>query len=266
MQIIYADVLLLENLIIDGLMVMITCVFVGIKPKFNKLLFSALLGSAYALFSTVINLQGLLKIVCQFAVSYIMIKLALSSKDKRIIIRGVMVFYVISFVWCGISVSTCTSYESVKSGRISFFNITVCSFILAFLFYLFKFVFNALLNEKNVYLNIVCGSNNVNVKALIDNGNMAFDNISGKPVIIVRNRIARALIGNTDNIDFDKIKHYKIHNIVVKTVVGEGTLVVFTPDSIYNSKSKCLYNAVIAFLDESEEDFGSYEAIAPIMI
>ena len=102
-MIIYADVIFIENILMNYI-ILYTCAK-GLKIKIRniRLIISSLIGSIYViaiLFSKIDILQG---VFCKILLSLIMIIIAFNPKEEKKGIIYFIMFYVISFVFGGTS-------------------------------------------------------------------------------------------------------------------------------------------------------------------
>ena len=183
-MIIYIDIFLIENTILN-LIVLVSTVYVSkINIRFYKLVILSFIGSIYTIiemyiFSVYYN--SVLKLIIKILVIIVCVILVCKGTLKEKV-KFMFVFFMISFIYSGISYFVIYNFNvfSIKYIGISF----VVSFILC---YIFSKINNNGLNSKNRICNIEVYINNKNLKlqALIDSGNMVKDPVGGRDVIII---------------------------------------------------------------------------------
>lgn len=183
-MIIYIDIFLIENTILN-LIVLVSTVYVSkINIRFYKLVILSFVGSVYTIIEMYVfnsYYNCVLKLVIKILVIIVCITLVCKGTFKEKF-KFMFVFFIISFVYSGISYFIIYNFNifSVKYIGISF----VLSFVLC---YIFSKINNNGLNSKNRICDIEVYINNKNLKlqALIDSGNMVKDPIGGRDVIII---------------------------------------------------------------------------------
>lgn len=183
-MIIYIDIFLIENTILN-LIVLVSTVYVSkINIRFYKLVILSFIGSIYTIIEMYIfslYYNSVLKLIIKILVIIVCVVLVCKGTLKEKV-KFMFVFFMISFIYSGISYFVIYNFNvfSIKYIGISF----VVSFILC---YIFSKINNNGLNSKNRICNIEVYINNKNLKlqALIDSGNMVKDPVGGRDVIII---------------------------------------------------------------------------------
>lgn len=183
-MIIYIDIFLIENTILN-LIVLVSTVYVSkINIRFYKLVILSFIGSIYTIIEMYIfslYYNSVLKLIIKILVIIVCVILVCKGTLKEKV-KFMCVFFMISFIYSGISYFVIYNFNvfSIKYIGISF----VVSFILC---YIFSKINNNGLNSKNRICNIEVYINNKNLKlqALIDSGNMVKDPVGGRDVIII---------------------------------------------------------------------------------
>lgn len=183
-MIIYIDIFLIENTILN-LIVLVSTVYVSkINIRFYKLVILSFIGSIYTIIEMYIfslYYNSVLKLIIKILVIIVCVIFVCKGTLKEKV-KFMFVFFMISFIYSGISYFVIYNFNvfSIKYIGISF----VVSFILC---YIFSKINNNGLNSKNRICNIEVYINNKNLKlqALIDSGNMVKDPVGGRDVIII---------------------------------------------------------------------------------
>ncbi len=204
---IYLDVVLLENLCMNYIILFATGYILKIKMKHWRLLLSSLLGGVYAVVSYLEILPVYSHILTKIMLSVGMVYLAFYAKGIKILLKQIILFYLISFVFggCafallyfikpqdilmknGVYVGTYPLKIAVLGGLIGF--------ILTYI--AFKIVKTKLKKKDMIYqISIKLNNKSLNLKAMLDTGNLLKEPITGMPVIVVEKQELSSIIPMT---------------------------------------------------------------------
>jgi len=99
---VYIDVLVMENIVMNYLILLLTAKFMRHKPSHLRLFLGALAGAAYVV---VLLLMPNLKVYCttlaKFALSLLIVAIAFSPAKPALFIKTLAVFYVSTFIFAG---------------------------------------------------------------------------------------------------------------------------------------------------------------------
>lgn len=212
---IYLDVVLIENLCMNYIILFATGYILKVKRKHIRLMISSLIGGVYSIISYIEIVEIYSNIILKIILSIVMIYIAYCPKSVKNMMKELLFFYLITFVFggCafallyfikpeevfmrnGVLIGTYPIKIAVLGGMIGFI-------ILSLAFYIVKVKFN----KKNVFctIDIFFNGKSITTKALIDTGNMLKDPITNMPVIIVEkekleNIVPINILENLDNI------------------------------------------------------------------
>lgn len=194
-MILYLDVIFFENLCMNHIILYATGIIRKNKMKQTKLLLSSILGSAYAIIIYLKILSFSSNLIMKIILSVSMVWIAFDSKNMKALAKDILMFYVVSFVFGGCSFALIylldPSKVEMKNGVLvgSYpIKVTLIAGIIAFfaIQIAFKITKNKLSVEDMICnVKIYYGNNNINIRTLIDSGNMLKDPVSGVPVIVV---------------------------------------------------------------------------------
>lgn len=102
-MIIYADVIFIENILMNYIILYICAKGLKIKIKNMKLIISSLIGSIYVISILFFKIDILQGIFCKILLSLIMIIIAFNPKKIKKCLIYLAMFYVISFAFGGTS-------------------------------------------------------------------------------------------------------------------------------------------------------------------
>ena len=195
-MIVYADIVFIENLIINYVILYVTTLLKKIKVSYFRILLSAICGSVYAVVSIIVSDNVILSIV--------MILIIYPTKDIRKFLETLAIFYLVSITTGGASIAISYLVNSYKVNTVN--GATIVDFPI--LFSLIGLILGIILikitidnvkskiTQKNIFydVEVFIGNKKTKIKALLDTGNMLKDPISQKPVIIATKRSLKNVI------------------------------------------------------------------------
>lgn len=102
------------------------------------------------------------------------------------------------------------------------------------------------------------GAHHLTLTALIDSGNLLRDPVTGLPVIVISRRAAMRLV----QLPGEGKVVYPFRLLTVRTVSGNGMMIVFHPDSVCLLKNG-LWVRTEALLGVSPEGYDGFQALVP---
>ena len=291
---IYIDVVLIENLIMNYIILLATGVILKNKIKHIRLIIASLIGAIYSILTYVITIKIYSNFFFKLLLSVMIIYVAFNPQNTKNMWKDLLVFYLTSFVFGGAAfaliyivkpqeilmknglfLGTYPLKNVVLAGIIGFIIITVT----------FKIVKNKI-TKKDIYKDVIINMNEkqINIKAMIDTGNMLKDPITGNSVIVVEknilydilpkellNNLDKILGGNLENINEEIKENYikKLRFIPFSSLGKQnGMLVGIKPDFIKikeedgNTK---IQNVIIGIYEKSLTKDGKYQALMGII-
>ena len=194
-MILYADVVFIENLCINYIILLITFKILKKKLKKIRILFASIIGGIYAVLSYINIETGMLSLFIKIIMSILIIKIAFNSKIIKEIIQEIIVFYLVTFglggaifaVLFNIGKNQIVIRNGVVIG-ISSAKILISGIIIGYLIIVKTIkILKKMFRVSSVYGNIRIVMNNkeIELKAMLDTGNLLVEPISKSPVIIV---------------------------------------------------------------------------------
>ncbi len=244
MNVIYADVLVFYNFIIDLFLLYVTAKIIKAVVNF-RIILSALIGAVYSFFS-------LFFIVSLFPVRlfvlYFMIIICFKGRFKEHL-KAMGMFLVVSFILCGVLLSlnlmigkgysVIDGYPIFLSGNI----LLITSVTLTFFFCVtgIKYAIKKYaLSDMYKMVKITFNKKTVTLNALVDTGNNVYDYLNNRPVIFV-------------NKEFIEYEGCKIHTIDISTLNGGSRVLCITPKSVEIDGK--VYKATIGISNERIYDY-----------
>ena len=220
---IYLDVVIVENLIMDAIIIYATAIVLKVKIRHLRIIISSLIGAIYSVLSYISDLEIYNNLFLKIFLSIVMVYIAFSPQNIKTLMKQILIFYLTSFLFGGVAFALIYVIKPqeilMKNGlflgmyplKTVFLGAIVATAILITAFKVVK----SNITKKDMMCNISIELNNktVNIKTMIDTGNMLKEPISGLPVIVVENTalyelIPKEILDNLDDIlggDFQKI-------------------------------------------------------------
>ena len=211
----YLDIIFVENLCMNYIILFTTGYFIKTKANPIRLFISSCCGSIYAILMYIYDNIFFPNFFIKIILSIVIILIAFYPKNFRNFLKQLTIFYLISFVFGGcamfllyfIKPQNVLIRNGVYVGRYPI-KIVLLGGIVGFIITKISFRFvKGKIGRKDMYvkLKIFNNNNSVQVKALIDTGNMLKDPISGIPVIVVckerlYNIFPKVVLDNLENI------------------------------------------------------------------
>lgn len=231
--VIYADVLVIVNLIVNYLLLRASAAVTGHGFKTWRLLVSAGEGGIFSLIIFIENIPIPFNISIRVTMLMIMVITAFGLKNPKAFFKSCAAFFLVNFGFAGIMLALCTTLMPnsaiYKNGivyfDISIFTLTVSAIICYCILSIISRFIKSKAPQQSIYgIKIHYGSNCVEGKALFDTGNTLCDCFSGRPVIIAEEEFIHNLCID----DITSMKNFRL--IPFSTIKNSGALPAFMAD------------------------------------
>lgn len=270
-MVVYADVLIFLNTIINYFLIILTLKFGNNHTKTIRHALGAFVG---ALFSLNIYLpyqniftEILMRIIC----SSVSVIIAFGFINFRKYIRNIAIFFSISFIYAGAMLGVWLLFKPkgmVINNSFIYFNISptlllIFSLIFYIVIILLRRILTYKINEKRLCdIKIKCLNNTLETIALIDSGHNLKDFISDKEIIFLNKNKSTILFGDidSDNIKENLKKRYRA--IPCQTVADSSLLTGFRCDNVmvyYNNKTYTITSPIVVITETVNQK--DYDAI-----
>lgn len=235
--VIYADILIVINLIVNYLLLRATSVILGAEHKSFRFLLSAFAGGLFSLIIFVENIPLWVNIAVKFLFISIMILIAYKIRKIGEFLKYFAAFFLCNFAFAGIMLTINILFSSnavIFKNGIVYFDIGIFTLIVSSLCcyialsVISRFTKNRMVNNLIYEISMYYEGKYVSSKALLDTGNTLKDGFSGKPVIIAEKHAAEKLI--PDNSDITQLKNFRL--IPYSTINSGGALPAFLLDKV----------------------------------
>ncbi|MBR2902284.1 MAG: sigma-E processing peptidase SpoIIGA [Clostridia bacterium] len=175
---VYADLLFIENAVINYLILFIGAKVAGVQYRHIFMIISAAIGGVYSVISIVyFSIPLWFSVPAKLCMSIAMVTIAYAPENLRVCIRGIIAFYICSFVFAGAVYAT--------GNRFKFIIPTIGVAALLVLCWV-RYSRSGACVQDVVELEILLhGHETIRVKALADTGCSLVDPISGNYAIVL---------------------------------------------------------------------------------
>lgn len=276
-MIIYVDVLIFTNFIIDLLLLVLCKKLTGRDSTKKRLIIGTLVLSIFSLIIFLPSINFILQISFRLIPSVIAVLVCFKYKTLKLFVLDIFVLFAVTFSFAGLifAVNLLISSEkiSINNGAIYFDISPLVLITAAFVFYIIISIYRRLktrtLSEcRKVEIELCYKGSFVKTKALVDSGHSLSDMLSDKEVIIIDLSTAIKLFGQAEStymvehlLPFREANKERFRVIPVKTVSGSNLLPALRIDStvVIGSNRKELKNLLAVI---TRDQFGGdYSAI-----
>lgn len=212
---IYVDIVLLENLCMNYIILFATGFIMKMKLHHIRIILSALVGGVYAILSYMQIFPIYSNMIVKIILSVCMIYIAFFPKGIKALIKQLVMFYLVSFVFGGCAFALLYFVKPqdifMRNGvYIGTYPIKIAllggivGFILTYI--AFKIVKNRMSKKGLIYeIEIKIDEKSTKVKAMLDTGNQLKDPITAIPVVIVEKEklyeiVPKSILDNIEDI------------------------------------------------------------------
>lgn len=284
----YLDLIIIENVCMNYLILYTTGKVLMRKVKKLRMLIGSLLGALFV-FSLYINLPSYLINILKIAMAFVLVKITYNSNKVKKICKEVIVLFFVTFAYAGCALAFVHMVKPkviyivngviiggeyifeliLISGIVSLALITACTKLVK-------------LKQKYSSGDTICKlcvykeDKHVNIKALLDTGNLLTDPISKSPVIVSQLDKIQPIIPSESFVEImymmggDVQDKQSVHDANIKiipyTSVGNnnGIMVAYKVDCVkveYQDEVYEIRNAVIGFCKDTLSKNNKYSAL-----
>ncbi len=236
--IVYADILIFLNTIVDYFLLLATSQFTGEKVKTLRIVLAAFLGGLSCVYIFLPNVSLILELFYKVCVALLLTAICFKFRGIKQYLKNVTVFFVMTCAYAGIMFALWLifkPYGMVINNSVVYFNISpvvlvVCSVGGYILFSILWHIFskNSKFCEK-CDITVFCNNKSITLKAIADTGNSIEDVFERGEVIIADKNQVEELLGITVNQDNPQLKRrYRV--LPCNTVTGYNILEGYRTD------------------------------------
>ena len=283
---VYLDIVLLENIVINYVILFTTGAINKIKTKVINLCLASFIGAIYAVLSFTSTLQIYEGVTIKILLSIAMVYIAYRPEKIKLLFRQLMLFYLVSFAFGGTAFALLYFIRPqdilLKNGLLIGTYPIKIAFLGAFLGFTVVHVASKgiknKINKRDMFCNVEINIENkmINVKAMIDTGNLLKEPITGIPVVVIetsklRGTLPEEVIEKADdiingNIGIIEDKYAKRLRVIPFTSLGKqnGMLLGIKADEATIKTDENSYNikdVIIGMYNKSLTKNGMYNAL-----
>lgn len=226
-MIVYVDVLILVNFIVDYFLILLASKFLHIKTKFLRVVLSAALGGFFSLYILVPQTNFIFQMFVQIVMCMTLCLIAFEFKNIKSFFRCTTVLFCVNFAYSGAMIAIWIlfkPYGMVINNSVVYFNISPIFLIVFSLVGYFATVLIRKIVKKefsqNVYCNVyvTCEDKSANLPGIADTGNSLVDIFGVSPIFITEESVADMILGA------QKQNPARFRKIPCGTVTGEKLL------------------------------------------
>lgn len=274
-MVIYIDILIAVNLIINYLLLSAVKHIVKAEGGKWRMPLSAAFGAAYSLVILLPPFSFLFSSFLKLSISAVMIAIAFRKTTFKIYLKRFICFYIISAVFGGgmyilyfffgsaiMEIGNGITYLKISAPVLVLF----AGGIYFLLRLLQRFFFRSASEKEILRIRITKNGKKTELFGLCDNGNRLYDRMENLPVIVCSKRAVETIIGEREkeffggNISLLK-PPYKL--VPFNSVGGKGLLPAFSPDKteVFKNGEWKTHSRVTAAV--YNENLGDYDCILP---
>lgn len=232
--VIYADILIVVNIILNYLLLRTSAAISGCSFKPIRFLISAGAGGIFSLIIFIENINPALNILIKILFLVLMVLIAFGTKSVKSFMKCFGAFFLANFAFAGImlgiTVAVSPDIAVYKNGIVYFdiniFTLTITAVICYAVLSLISRFSKSKVPQKSIFpIRITYGGKTVEGKALLDTGNTLCDCFSGRPAIITEKDFIALLCENTE---LTEMKSFRL--IPFTTIKNGGALPAFLAD------------------------------------
>lgn len=273
MPIVYVDVLVALNWLIDFLLLSATAAFLHLPVTRFRVAIGGFLGGVYALVLLLPKLAVPIRLSADVAVAVLMTVVAFPRCRWSVLLKRAFAFFAVSTMFFGavsllyrildgeyIQTHNGQVYAALSPLMLTAF--TVISYVAVCVFE--RLTARRIPKQGEYQITVSDGASSYQVRALYDSGMRLREPFSGAPVIVMeRERILPLLSQDVQAALEEKSAHPRVRWIPCQTVSGEGLLPAFRPKTVrvkrLGEQEQDISGVYVAFCKEL--GCGEYEAL-----
>lgn len=284
-QVVYIDVLLLLNLIINFILLFLTSLILKIDYKRYRMFIGAFLGSLYSLIILLPELNWIFSFLTKMIVCFIIIFICFGFVKAKRFFKISAMFLFMTFVFAGSMVGLWILFKPngfLYNNTSLYFNFNPLVLIITTVAcFLIIRIIVFILNKRNVFLSSYSFKLNVNEfvfsgKAMMDTGNSLRESFTNYPVVICTYDFLKECFpkeainffsGNIDEVVDSKSATWDKKNrlVMYNTIKGRGILPSFMPDKLLlyenNKPEHCVTKVYVAVINNTSKINENYDMI-----
>ena len=238
-MVVYADILVILNLIVDYFLLSATAVVLRVKLSVFRQLGGAAIGAISSLYIFAPDLGLFVDLVFRAVICAVMVLCAFGFKGVKRFFRAAGVLFLVTCGFGGIMTAVWSLFKPngmTVVNSVVYFNISPAVLIgVSVITYLLFMLLRMILSRstelaERCEITVTAEKKSITMEGIIDTGNSIRDYLSGCEVIIADSEFVKALLGS-DNPNTEARLKSRYRILPLSTVSGGGTLDGFRCDS-----------------------------------
>lgn len=290
---IYLDILVLENIVMNYLILLLTAKFSKIRTSHLRLFLGALVGASYVAFLVLFpNIKVYYTTIAKVLLSFAIVAITFSPPKIVSFMKTLAIFYVSTFIFAGAAFTFLYLNQTggfVRNGIVYvfwnskwtmlFFSIITAGIVLRIFW---DIVQQKILKDKLLIpLKIAFGNGIIDLFALVDTGNSLHDPLTNAPVVVVEFKAIKHILPLEIQNIFEESKEddlvcvtrivsdsnwFSRFRVIPFTSLGKenGILIGFKPDYIEvgeNTEKKGVTDVIIGIYNRALSKNDNYNAL-----
>lgn len=204
----YIDVIFFENIIMNYIILFATGLIIKKDLKHLRLIISSVIGAIYAIMSYISGVTLYTNKITKLLLSIVMVYIAYNPINIKILLKNAIIFYLTSFCFGGaayyllfyISPEQINNINGILTGSYPI-KIAILGGILGFFIINIGFkIIKSKLDKNSIFYNIeiFMEEKSVQVKTILDTGNLLVEPITSFPVIIIEGEKIKEVLEEKD--------------------------------------------------------------------
>ena len=236
-MIIYLDVLIIVNAIIDYFIILSTLKFLRTKVKTLRIVIAVIFGGVSSIYILADIKNVFIDFLYKLLTSVVIVTILLGFKNFKSLIKGTIILFLVSCAYTGVILAIHFTFKPLNlyvTNSIVYFNISptilIISTVLGYLIFIFgSYIFrNKSSTGKTFYITVNLVDFSVSFIALSDTGNSVTDCFGNNEIIIVNENIFNSIEKYINSKKKEYEKRYRA--VPCRTVTGEALLYGFRCD------------------------------------
>lgn len=210
---VYLDVVFLENIIINYIILYATGIISKSKIKQIRLIIGTICGAIYSVIYYIFRFKIYSSFIIKIILSIILIYISFNSNNFKKLMKQLVLFYLVSFVFGGAAIAIIymvnsqeiTIQNGVLIGNYTIKTILIGVIIAYFTVIIAEKIIRAKISKKDLICEVEVEVNGkkIETNAMLDTGNMLKEPITNKPVIVMEHALFYNIIPNQilDNLE-----------------------------------------------------------------
>lgn len=264
--VIYADILMLVNLIVDYFLLLLCGVILQRKPPFWRTFLGAAAGAISSLYIFFPKSNTFVEIAINLLISSIIVLITFGYHTTKKYLRAVLCFFAITFLYAGAMLCVWNLFKPhglIIHNSVVYYDISAVFLILfSVIGYFISATIGFFLRKRGktatrCQVRLTLRNNFVTVEGIIDSGNSLVDTFGMCEVIIADNKVVQSLFGYTLDNDFCRSRYRALPCSTVSDATILDGYRIDDAEIICNSKAVKVKKPILAISKTNLTDCGA---------